>query len=423
MNNKLIYNMTADEIHDKIEEYLPVRQVEKDKFGEVFTPMSLINEMLDKLPKSVWKNPVLKWLDPANGTGNFPMVAFKRLDEGLKDVDGFENEKVRRKHIIKNMLYMVELNEKNVAISKKIFGKSANIYCGSFLESGWYKKFGVDKFDVIMGNPPYQKKKIGFTKTEPIWDKFVDYSIIMLKKNGYLLFVHPSGWRDIKGRYRHIFNLIQERDLQHLTMRTFKDGSLTFSGAGTNFDYYCLLNNKTKSNKTKINDIDRNITIVDLNKFTFIPSGKFDIFKTIIAQDTDTVKVIYSSNNYESRPEKSKYPINKNKTDKYKYPVVYTITQKNGIKCMWTSTKNNMFVPKVIWSNGAGTYPIVDKEGNYGLTQFSYAIKDDKEKLDKIQKAMNNIKFIELMKYVAFTYNKYNYKIINTFKSDFYKYF
>jgi len=36
---------------------------------------------------------------------------------------------------------------------------------------------------------------------------------------------------------------------------------------------------------------------------------------------------------------------------------------------------------------------------------------------------MNNIKFIELMKYVAFTYNKYNYKIINTFKSDFYKYF
>ena len=45
---------------------------------------------------------------------------------------------------------MVELNPKNVAVSKKIFGKDANIYCGSFLEDGWKRAFGIDKFDVIV---------------------------------------------------------------------------------------------------------------------------------------------------------------------------------------------------------------------------------------------------------------------------------
>lgn len=40
-------------------------------FGEVFTPEYLINDMTKKLPKFVWKNPNLKWLDNSCGTGNF----------------------------------------------------------------------------------------------------------------------------------------------------------------------------------------------------------------------------------------------------------------------------------------------------------------------------------------------------------------
>lgn len=82
-----------------------------------------------------------------------------------------------------------------------------------------------------------------------------------------------------------------------------------------------------------------------------------------------------------------------------------------------------MFVPKVIWSNGLGTYPIIDKSGEYGLTQFAYGIVDDVENLESIKKAMESTKFIDLMKYVKYTNNKYNYKIIGLFKKDFYKYF
>ena len=33
-----------------------VRVAEKDKFGEVFTPDSMINDMLDKLPPEIWSD-------------------------------------------------------------------------------------------------------------------------------------------------------------------------------------------------------------------------------------------------------------------------------------------------------------------------------------------------------------------------------
>jgi site-specific DNA-methyltransferase (adenine-specific) len=72
--------------------------------------MILINEMLDKLPKDIWKNKNLKWLDPAAGMGNFSIAIYLRLIETLKEEIKDVNE--RKKHILENMLYMCELNKK-----------------------------------------------------------------------------------------------------------------------------------------------------------------------------------------------------------------------------------------------------------------------------------------------------------------------
>ena len=85
--------------------------------------------------------------------------------------------------------------------------------------------------------------------------------------------------------------------------------------------------------------------------------------------------------------------------------------------------KINMFVPKVIWSNGTPT-PIIDLKGEYGLTQFAYAIVDSVNNLNEILSVLNNPKFIELMEYVKLNQNnKYNYKVIGLFKKDFWKVF
>ena len=72
----------------------------KKQFGEVFTPMVLINEMLEQLPSEVWKNKNLKWLDPATGMGNFPIAVYLRLMESLKD--DIVDVKTRKKHILEN---------------------------------------------------------------------------------------------------------------------------------------------------------------------------------------------------------------------------------------------------------------------------------------------------------------------------------
>lgn len=418
-----------EKVLDIIRKRLTVREEEKNLYGEVFTPIELICEMFSHIPDNVWKNPKLKWLDPANGIGNFPVVAYYKLMDSLKDKydpKKYPGEKLTlSQHIINRMLYMVELNPVNVRVCKKIFkmidpDATPNIVKHDFLTFKGFR--GIDKFDVIMGNPPFQKK-VGPKKTQPMWNIFVINSIDnFLIKGGHMLFIHPNGWRDIDGPFKKVYDLIKERNLLSLYMRDYKSGKETFGGSGTNYDYYCLKNVFTNNNKTRINDIDYNDLIIDLNDHEFIPSGKFDVFEKLKCKKCDKVDIIYDRSMYGS----DKKNMNQNKTGDFIYPCIYTITKGKGISFMYSNEKKGMFGKensKVIWSNGAGTYPIIDKNGKYGLTQFSYGIRDNPNNLEKIKNALENPNFIELMGYLMGQQHKYHRKIIGTFKKDFYKYF
>jgi site-specific DNA-methyltransferase (adenine-specific) len=195
----------------------------KEKNGEVFTPIKLIEEMFDKLTEAnpnIWSDPNLKWLDPAAGMGNFTIVAYLRLMEGLKTK--IPNIEKRRKHILENMLYMVEYDRTNSFMMSKIFCGNTynlNIFTGSFIDGERYEKEGIDifsldetkikkykyknyaeenkkfsrkvnsiggKFDVIMGNPPFNNEK-----KSPIYNKFIEQSLELTNK---LLYIIPSRW-------------------------------------------------------------------------------------------------------------------------------------------------------------------------------------------------------------------------------------
>jgi hypothetical protein len=422
LDNKIYTIETPDKLLEQINKTLPFTKKAKDERGEVFTPMKLVNEMLDTLPKEVWKNPDLKWLDPATGMGNFPVAVYMRLMEGLKDVKGYKDEEKRRKHILENMLYMVELDKTNVSTMRKIFcGEKyeLNIFEGSFIDIKHFTKVDIElKFDIILGNPPFQYKE-GNIKYKCIWYLFIKRSYEeLLEEKGYLLFIHPSGWRDIDGITRFIYNYIKEHNLIYLSMNNFKEGQKVF-GVGTNFDYYLVQNIKTNNNITIISDIDNKKYKINLNNWDFIPNGNFNQFKLLLSKNkTNLIDLLRDSSSYHTQ---KKWVINK----KTIYPCIYSITQKDGCKFKYSKEKKGHFgIPKVIWSNGAGTYPIIDENGKYGLTEFAYAIVDDKQNLQKIKDAMISEKFINLMKYLVFKKdNKYNYKIIALFKKDFYKYF
>jgi type I restriction-modification system DNA methylase subunit len=53
------------------------------QFGEVFTPLPLVDEILDKLPPELFKDPEKTFLDPCCGNGNFLVCVLQRkLDNG-----------------------------------------------------------------------------------------------------------------------------------------------------------------------------------------------------------------------------------------------------------------------------------------------------------------------------------------------------
>jgi type I restriction-modification system DNA methylase subunit len=152
-----IYKMSMDDIIHKINENLPINKEKKEQHGEVFTPYFLIKEMLERLPSNVWKNPHLKWLEPANGFGGFAMVIYALLMDRLPDKynskkTAYSTKYGKSQHILKKMLYMAEIDADNIAISRKMFGRNANIYHADFLDDNTMKGM---QFDIIVGNPHY----------------------------------------------------------------------------------------------------------------------------------------------------------------------------------------------------------------------------------------------------------------------------
>lgn len=409
-----------------INQFVKDGEVERKKYGEVMTPITLVREMLDTLPKEVWSNPNLKWLDPANGAGTFPFVVIYKLMNGLKNVEGFEDVEFRYKHIVENMIYTCELQSRNVALwlcgvdPKDEY--TTNTYWGSFLDKGfdYHMKnvWGVDKFDIVIGNPPYQEQ-VGPKKTKSIWNLFVKKSISLLSVDGFMTMVHPSGWRSLDGDFKDV-QIMFKRNLLYLEMHDDKDG-LEMFGATTSYDWYCYSSKFVK--ETKVKDQKGEFSNIDLSSWEFIPAGGFDIFSNLIAKNNeDKVNVIYSRSAYGT----DKSNMSRDQVGGFIYPCVYTIIKDNTINLFWSKTNGNghFNIPKVIWSNGMASPPTVDPNGQYGLTQFAYAIVDDINNLYNIKKSMDSQKFIETMKLCYMSSgNRFDRKVLSTFRKDFWKYF
>ena len=391
--------------------------------------MSLINEMINNLDmcyvknngKSIFTEPNLKWLDTASGMGNFPVAVYLKLMEGLKT--HIPNNEDRKKHILENMLYMSELNKKNVFICHQIFNINnqykLNLYEGDTLKLDTTQEWGINNFDVILGNPPYQQK-VGPKKTETLWDKFVIKSFTLLKLSGYLVYVHPSVWRNIDGKLKNIQKEILTRDLQYLEIHNEKDGLKTFN-CSTRYDWYVLKNDKVDTTNTIIKFQDGTTNTINVNGLEFIPNGEYDKIMSMIAiNGEETVNVIHNYSLYETR----KSWMSRTKTEECKYPCVYTVNSKSELTYYYSSKQHGHYdVPKIIWSNGGNPGSYIDSNGDYGLTQFAYAIVNKPENLQKIKEVFDSKEFRNLMEMTTFGQGHINYKVISIFKKDFWKIF
>jgi len=376
-NNTILIKMTLQSLIDKPEELLQYindclkpKQIEKKKYGEVFTPILLINEMLDTLPIEVWYNPNLKWLDLANGMGNFMIAIYFKLIKGLQEI--IPSEENRKKHILENMLYMSEINKKNCFIAKQIFDINnqykLNIYIGDSLLLNTKEIWNIEYFDIIVGNPPYNPDiSKNNSKGQIIWPLFVKKSLEFLKEDGLLLFIHPPNWR----KPGHELHNLMFNNIQYLKILDEKK-SEHFFHCKIRVDYYLLCKDNKKDTAFIIDEknIESDLNIKNLD---YIPNYGLSIHKKIMELNIEKLKCINPRSHDTTRDF-----VQKDEDEKHIYKLLNTISSKGpnyyySSKIHPVQNKN-----KVMFSNGRYIYPIYDN-GLLGGTQSVLYIETENE--------------------------------------------
>jgi site-specific DNA-methyltransferase (adenine-specific) len=211
-----------------INDLMSKMEVDKFNFGEVMTPFDLVEEMLNLLPNKIWENPNLKWFDPCGGVGNFQVIIVERLMEGLK---GFIlNEEDRYRHILENMIYVCEIQEKNTSVFLNIFNPNKllnlNCYNGDFLsedfDSFMNNVWGLEKFDVLIMNSPYQISSNGnHHRSRPLYHLFIEKGLRISDK---LVSVNPSRWMTKSmGLEEFRKNMLSRNDIKFIKNLNFKN--------------------------------------------------------------------------------------------------------------------------------------------------------------------------------------------------------
>jgi hypothetical protein len=410
-----------DELSKIIDKYLVPQDIEKQQNAEVSTPYILRKEMISKIPDDFWKSP-RKVFEPCAGKGGFLLDIINKFMNGLQEL--YEDEEERYRVIVEECLYWSEFNATNVYICKLLldpFGKyKLNYNKGDTLALDIKEKWAIDGFDAVIGNPPYQNSNGSSNGT--LWDKFILYGLNYLKYNGYLVYVNPSGWRNILGKFKNIQLEMKKYWIKYLEIHNENDGLKLFN-AETRYDWYILQKNTDGDVITEIMFEDKKVKEINIKNLEFIPNGDYELYNTLLAKENEErCEVLHNESIYEIR----KKWMSKIKSNEYNIPCVYMINNKDVIKPLYSSKNNgHIGISKLMWSNGRikSIGSCIDYEGEYGLTQFAYAIVDEKNKLEYIKKAFDSKRFRKLMELCAVGQLTINYKIIKLFRKDFWKEF
>jgi hypothetical protein len=378
------------QIPNFIGENLSVRESEKNKYGEVFTSYSYICILLDQLPSSVWSNPSLRWLEPASGIGHFCLVIYMRLMNGLAEI--IPDVSTRHEHILRNMLFMVEINEDNVARTRDLFGPSlVNIHCADFLDTTSHS-ICTTRIDIIIGNPPFQMPRDGARSSSKggqiLWDKFILKSLEILSRDGdgdgeerFLCFITPPLWRKPNSPHGLWEKMTREpcslcylhmvdkktgiRDLQVQQRMDLFIVKVAGAGCAAAAAGECQV-------VTSVADGSSLYTITPRD-WPFLPNADFSFIKSIIELTPVPRRVIYDRSSYGSDlPHMSpEY----NPAGGFIYPVVHTMTRRGlGVWYSNTKARGHFGVPKVILNFNEKLYPYLDYAGEYGMGQFSFGL-------------------------------------------------
>ena len=207
---------------------------------EVFTSPKLANGVLDMLPEAIWSDPGKTFLDPGAKTGVFLREITRRLMTGLSS--RIPDEGKRLEHILKKQVWGLAITEltslmarRSVYCSKEASGPHSIVkmdtpeghiwfesvehdfsngkckeckasadsekegrenHAYAFIHQDGVRKYQQEfpvKFDVIVGNPPYQLDTQQESKQAiPIYHKFVETAMALGPE--HIALIIPSRW-------------------------------------------------------------------------------------------------------------------------------------------------------------------------------------------------------------------------------------
>ncbi|MBT4662793.1 MAG: restriction endonuclease [Candidatus Marinimicrobia bacterium] len=312
---------------------------------EVFTPPNLANDILDLLPKEIWSDPEITFLDPVSKSGVFLREIAKRLMTGLQTEIPDKQERIN--HIFTKQIYGIAITELTSLLSRRSVycTKTANnkysvcedfedeqgniifariehtwkkgrcAFCGASeevykdrdeLETHAYQFIHTEnpeeifnmKFDVIVGNPPYQLSDGGFGKSAtPLYHKFVEQA---KKLNPhFLVMIIPARWfaggKGLKDFRGEMLNDSQIREIVD-----FENASDCFPGVDIAGGICYFLWEKDSDGPCEVLNIQNGVEVRStraLNEFsTFVRHGKaVSIIRKILANKENKMNEQVSS--------------------------------------------------------------------------------------------------------------------------------
>jgi hypothetical protein len=301
--------------------------------GEVFTPEELVREMLDKIPTSVWENTASTFLDPCMGKGTFLVDILRRLTT----IYGYSVEDAMSR------IYGYDVRVKYINYLKR--GGFVNVFHKDFL------KENIDmKFDVVIGNPPYQDSdKPGDNALYQHFTKKVLSGL--LTEGGYFSFVLPTTMSD--------YLLLCDKNRNYIT-DFYNIKSMVFDypeeyfkkmGVGTTAFYFTIKNEVLKENEQNIqityNDNGNKKIITRLvKKGEILPKKNFskyeELVKTFLSEDDFGFTVMKTNSGKNRRIRKKQIEdgtVTINPQGENIYPIIDGITKTKGKHTFYYSEK------------------------------------------------------------------------------------
>ena len=403
-----------------IDKYLIPQELEQKTNAEVSTPYKLRQEMLDKIPEEFWTqgitletgSPYLsKIFEPCAGKGGFVLDIIDKFMTGL--AEDIPYKELRYKTIVEECLYFCDINPTNIFICKLLIDPNniynLNYHVGNILELNIQEKWGIDGFDAVIGNPPYQEtdtnnKSKGGTN---LYTKFINYSFENILEQGYLLYITPISWLGPSTNKQTgsnlLHNIFMRYDLIYLNLNECKKH---FS-VGSTFSYYLIQKTITPNLQTRVvSEYNKQTTLDNIN-FKELIDMKF--LPTHINKDTIELVGKITNNSNKLHIERvrqldtsanTKKHLSTKENDIFKYITYHTST-----KTYYSDIKLDIYDKTKILLNMSGYLkPTVVNNCNITESKF-YILPSNSDECDKIIKLLNStevIEYLKLCKYSGF---------------------